>query len=350
MWAKRESVLVKNGGSRTGKILALDLDHTVVKPLSGRTFPRNPRDWTFWHETVPECLRNAHQSGWTVCIVSNQSRIGKGRVSEDEFRGKIDAISNALGVPLNAYVATQGDLYRKPNTGMWKMLIEGLNVEQALYVGDAAGREKDFSCSDRKFAANAGVPFQTPEAFFLGERERPFSWGLEPRDILEALREREMKVPPRRNGMEMVLLVGPPASGKSTLATSWLDSHVRINRDTLKTQAKCLKACREALGRGESVVVDNTNATRKQRSPYIDLARKYGAKVRILHIVIDRKVAEHLNAVRERLGGNAVPTIVYRVFYKGFEEPGEDEGEVIEIPFSLSFYSEEHRQAFLQYS
>ena len=36
--------------------------------------------------------------------------------------------------------------------------------------------KKDFSSADRHFAANVGVKFQTPEQFFLGQRdEEPFS-------------------------------------------------------------------------------------------------------------------------------------------------------------------------------
>jgi hypothetical protein len=39
--------------------------------------------------------------------------------------------------------------------------------------------------------------------------------------------------------VEMVLLVGPPASGKSTVAARWFAGYVRVNRDTLKTHEKC---------------------------------------------------------------------------------------------------------------
>ena len=48
----------------------------------------------------------------------------------------------------------------------------GLPRKQAEALGDAAGRAatgdrpKDFSDSDRVFAANVGVPFHTETAFF----------------------------------------------------------------------------------------------------------------------------------------------------------------------------------------
>lgn len=48
---------------------------------------------------------------------------------------------------------------------IWGFLYSQVDRSQCLYVGDAAGRAKnwapdkpkDFSCSDRKFAANLGV-------------------------------------------------------------------------------------------------------------------------------------------------------------------------------------------------
>jgi hypothetical protein len=37
------------------------------------------------------------------------------------------------------------------------------DLELSLFVGDAAGRVKDFADSDRKWALNVGIPFHTPE-------------------------------------------------------------------------------------------------------------------------------------------------------------------------------------------
>ncbi|CAN0445719.1 unnamed protein product, partial [Laminaria digitata] len=71
-----------------------------------------------------------------------------------------------------------------PRPGCWELLSTPSNSdngeggfqvvkEACLYVGDAAGRpkqgtyKKDFSAGDLKLALNAGIPFQTPEQFFL---------------------------------------------------------------------------------------------------------------------------------------------------------------------------------------
>ena len=51
------------------------------------------------------------------------------------------------------------------------------STQESFYVGDAAGRlkdykkgaKKDFSCSDRKFAMNLKLDFFTPEEYFLNE-------------------------------------------------------------------------------------------------------------------------------------------------------------------------------------
>ena len=69
------------------------------------------------------------------------------------------------------FVSTGQNHYRKPSTTPWDHFEENwnggvkLHPRQCTYVGDAAGRlkgwqpgkSKDFSCSDRMFAANIGI-------------------------------------------------------------------------------------------------------------------------------------------------------------------------------------------------
>ena len=91
--------------------------------------------------------------------------------------------------------AIEDDEYRKPRTGMWDYLVTHLspsqpvNAQSSIYVGDAAGRpakaqrKKDFNDNDLKFALNVGCEFQTPEQFFLGEKD---SWPkivFNPKDL-----------------------------------------------------------------------------------------------------------------------------------------------------------------------
>jgi bifunctional polynucleotide phosphatase/kinase len=57
------------------------------------------------------------------------------------------------------------------------------------------------------------------------------------------------------------VLVGSPASGKSTLAKKLAKDHGYevVNQDTLGSKKACIEAVRLHLGEGRSVIVDNTN-------------------------------------------------------------------------------------------
>jgi len=53
---------------------------------------------------------------------------------------------------------------------MWQAITDilkeegvAVNQEKAFFVGDAAGRIRDHSASDRKFALNVGIQFHTPQ-------------------------------------------------------------------------------------------------------------------------------------------------------------------------------------------
>ena len=73
---------------------------------------------------------------------------------------------------------------------------------------------------------------------------------------------------------EVVLVMGYPASGKSSWAAANLPAHHRVNRDLLGgSLQELLPAVAEALDAGRDVVLDNTYATPESRRPVIELAR-----------------------------------------------------------------------------
>lgn len=105
-----------------------------------------------------------------------------------------------LNLPILVFLATKGDLMRKPRVGGWdemaKMLRPSvIDMDASFYCGDAAGRPKisgrtkDFAATDYKFALNLGIQFHTPEALFLGSKQRihthPDTWeiGFDPRPL-----------------------------------------------------------------------------------------------------------------------------------------------------------------------
>ena len=92
--------------------------------------------------------------------------------------------------------------------------------------------------------------------------------------------------------LEIVLLVGPPAAGKSTLARQFVKQlgYVHVNRDTVGTMDKCVHMARVALSGSDSggsssnsskrsVVIDNTNLTPAVRGTWIRLANELHVQV-----------------------------------------------------------------------
>ena len=80
--------------------------------------------------------------------------------------------------------------------------------------------------------------------------------------------------------LQMVLLIGIPASGKSTFATMHLSAdYQRISLDLLKKRAREAKVFSDAIAKRRSVVIDNTNVTRAERRRFIEPARAAGYEV-----------------------------------------------------------------------
>jgi bifunctional polynucleotide phosphatase/kinase len=128
----------------------------------------------------------------------------------------------------------------------------------------------------RKFAHNVGLKFYTPEETFLGEAPiSVFSWdGIVPTEVLAKLKPATWPATHFiKPAQEMIIMVGMPASGKSTFTLKYFaaNGYVRVNQDMLGTEAKCKKAAQEALSQGKSVVIDNTNAGKAKRSVFIGL-------------------------------------------------------------------------------
>ena len=101
--------------------------------------------------------------------------------------------------------------------------------------------------------------------------------------------------------MTAIILIGIPASGKSTFCKERLfDTHLRLNLDMLKTRHReklLLQAC---IAAQQPFVVDNTNASPAERERFITPAREAGFKV--IGYYFSSKVQEALERNRQREG------------------------------------------------
>lgn len=97
------------------------------------------------------------------------------KVSSSDLRPateqRLTRVPSQVGLPFQVLCATSKDKYRKPNSGAWDVVTAangGLvpDMDDCFYVGDAAGRARDHSDSDKEFARAAGLRFYTETQYF----------------------------------------------------------------------------------------------------------------------------------------------------------------------------------------
>ncbi|XP_037244475.1 LOW QUALITY PROTEIN: bifunctional polynucleotide phosphatase/kinase [Falco rusticolus] len=361
-WDQHGSLLIFTapGILPSAQIAGFDLDGTLITTKSGKVFPTSPEDWRILYPEIPKKLKQLHNDGYKLVIFTNQLGISRGRLRPHDFKAKVEAVTERLGVPFQVLVATGPGIYRKPVLGMWDHLCEEANedvtvsVPDSFYVGDAAGRppnwapgrkKKDFSCSDRLFALNAELRFHTPEEFFLGWAPAPFNLPtFDPRHYdPEAPLYDPPDAPLVSTSPEVVVAVGFPGAGKSTfLKTHFIPAgYAYVNRDTLGSWQRCVAACEAALAQGHPVAVDNTNPDPESRQRYVDCARAAAVPCRCLHFTASLEQARHNCRFRDMTESGHVPVtdVVLHGYKSRFIAPSPAEGftQVLRVPFVPRF-------------
>ena len=158
------------------KVIFCDLDGTLIETISGEAFPKGIWDMKIRFDVL-DTIKKLNPE--YVLIVSNQGGIESGFVDAQKFSKKlfyiIEAIGDYCGCECYAmYCDTnnKSDLYRKPNTKMLETLLEdyvGDDIEyikqKSLMIGDASGKEGQFSDIDKKTAENFGIDYMDVNDF-----------------------------------------------------------------------------------------------------------------------------------------------------------------------------------------
>lgn len=128
---------------------------------------------------------------------------------------------------------------------------------------------------------------------------------------------------------ECVILVGLPASGKTTFYRLYFAAtHEHVSKDlwphVRDRDRRQRQTIDHALAAGRSIVVDNTNATIKERAPLIAASRAHAARVIGYFFDIPIRAAVARNA--ERTGRDRVPNVAIFATAKRLARPTLDEG------------------------
>ena len=163
------------------KVLFIDLDGTLIKTISGKTFPEDITDFRI-QLPVLDKIKEIFPNLSYFFIVTNQGGIENGFVNRRNFEFKMEYLCRSIKeyteVPVEYSYCVKNNptyKYRKPNTGMldslmYKMMnrgiIEnGIETDKMLMIGDASGKEGQFSDSDKKTAENFGIDYMDVNDF-----------------------------------------------------------------------------------------------------------------------------------------------------------------------------------------
>lgn len=157
-------------------ILFCDLDGTLIETISGDTFPKGIWDMKLRFDVL-DAIKKLNPE--YVLIVSNQGGIESGFADDLKFETKLLYIVRAIGeycgcecYAMYCDTNNKSDSYRKSNTKILETLLEdyvGYDFEcfkhEILMIGDASGKEGQFSDSDKKTAENFGIDYMDVNDF-----------------------------------------------------------------------------------------------------------------------------------------------------------------------------------------
>jgi bifunctional polynucleotide phosphatase/kinase len=307
------------------KVIFADLDHTLITPKGKHVFPKSIDDWKWKNDAVVPKLKDMYDKGYEIVIVSNQKKM-----TGDEVKTKATMIYNDLKIPF-VFISGHSDIYyRKPQLGLWEVLIEYIfkdikyiDIPSSVFIGDSE--------ADLYFARNTNIKFIHTDTYFLGIQNKEFVKIESTEHPMTKWVSNDVYSIPQlsSSSKHLVIMVGSPASGKSYYSQE-LESKgfLRINKDTMKTDKVIEKTFNDGIKNSLNIVIDNTNPTKESRAKMISVAKKASYFVTIVWMNFPISVVEYLDNYRIAKYKNQefhVPIVGMRVYYKKLEKPTKQE-------------------------
>ena len=318
--------------SKIKNVYMFDLDYTLIKTKSGKKFPIDKNDWKLLHHNVKIKLDNL--SDCLIGIITNQKGL-KNDEQKKDWKDKINQIVKILKIDF-IFTSTSDDRYRKPLPGSYEYIKNYYNSidwnelntsNNIYYIGDAFGREKDFSDTDIKYAINNDFKFKTPEIFFGFNKDEGKSGFITYPEINYFTCQEQKKIFDKLDKLVQthkkifIITIGFPASGKSFLRKELIKKYPQFsysNNDDIINNVQSKMLIKELSTDYNFIIDDNTNLNKYTLNEKLKLFNDY-YKIGIwFNYELD--VCFHLNWLRMYwFGAKLLPKLIYYTLKKKFD-------------------------------
>lgn len=321
--------------------------------------------WDLAFKAVPEKLKRLYRDDYKIVVLTDN--VLNENLNMLKFKTKISRFMRRINVPMQVFMSLGDYTTKKPAPGLWHLFRERhqepIDYRMSFFVGNhagrvenwAAGKRSDSTSVDRYFAVNAGLRFVTPEEFFLQAPIARYRFPeFYPSEFI-AMHSFINYSTVISETQEILVLVGPPNSGKSWLCRRHLVPagyiHMSIN-SMIKGRRNC-KAIRDHLQKGKSVVIDGMNPSIKSREVYVRLAKNCKVKIRCIHMCCPKLQLIHNRRFRElcekKVDLNEAERMQF--FDNNFQRPDVNEGfsEVKQENFNPTFDDPKLNQLYSQF-
>lgn len=313
------------------KIYMFDLDYTLIKTKTGKKFPTDKNDWILLYPCIKTKLDNL--SNCLTGIITNQKGL-KSDEQKKDWEWKLDKITSILKIDF-IFASMSDDRYRKPLPGSYEYITnhyksidwEGLKFKKKIYyIGDAFGREKDFSDTDIKYALNNGFKFKTPELFFKINQMKESGFITYPEinyfnNVEQSKLFANLDKLIKTHKKIFIIVIGFPASGKSFLRKELIKQFPQFiysNNDDIYNKVQSRMLVKNISPNYDFIIDDNTNLNKLITDAKLLMFKDYHKIGIWFNYELD--VCFHLNWMRMYwFGGKLLPKVSYYTLKKKFD-------------------------------
>jgi bifunctional polynucleotide phosphatase/kinase len=327
-------------------IYLFDLDDTIIKTKSGKTFSISSNDWEFLDKNIVTKINKLYDNNNFIGIITNQKGL-KSELLINIWIKKINDILKTLKIHV-IFASTTDNRYRKPMPGSLDQInnkyflankIKFTEKSKKYYIGDALGRDGDHSDTDLKFAKNCKFIIKSPETFFNLDNKNnkgsitypnlQYYSKKEEDDIINKLFNVISKNI-NDNKKILIMCIGLPACGKTYVRNIILkkfnefkytnndDINEYKNNKNNKNFNKLIIDNKNLLN-NNFIIDDNTNFNDKKRNKYLEEFKDYFKIVIFYDLNMD--ICMHLNYMRMfYFNKSLISKVVYRTLLKSNPE------------------------------